>query len=295
MSSVTLLSNELLAWRRNQLAKGGQAVDLDWLLDLHAGLRWSSLQKLLIDSSKLVRINCSLEELSTIWDKHLEDYTPLQYLLNICPWRDFELEVNPSVLIPRQETELLVDFAMERIDGKAVGDWADLGTGSGALAVALCRALPKWRGHVVDCSQDALLVAERNLRNLAPNAIWKSYLGNWWEPLKPLWGSLSLVIANPPYIPLATFKSLGPEVLNHEPHLALYGGSDGLESCRNVISGCLGTLCEGGWILVEHHHDQSELVMELMENEGLKDVEFECDLSGTRRFALGRHPGNMRT
>ena len=103
-------------------------------------------------------------------------------------------------------------------------------------------------------------------------------------------GLIQLAIANPPYIPRSVFKKLDPIVRDHEPRLALYGGEDGLDSCRKVVSGSIGALCSGGWLMFEHHHDQSEEAMKLMVDAGLENVSSQNDLEGKRRFAIGRHP-----
>ncbi|HJN36521.1 MAG: peptide chain release factor N(5)-glutamine methyltransferase [Prochlorococcus sp.] len=288
MASQRLSGRELVCWRRSQLNDGGRAVDLDWLLDLAGGLRWTALQQLIIDPDRSVELEQSLAQLASLWQRHLADQVPLQYLIGRCPWRDFELEVSPAALIPRQETELLVDFALDACSGCASGRWADLGTGSGALAVALARGLPDWDGHAVDCSAAALKLADRNLRRLAPHGRWQLHCGHWWEPLRPWWGAFNVVVCNPPYIPAAVLEQLDPVVRNHEPQLALHGGSDGLASTRQILAMASQALASSGLLLVEHHHDQSDAVLNLMALEGLIDVSCRCDLQGVKRFASAR-------
>ena len=293
MGSQRLSGKELVCWRRSQLKDGGRAVDLDWLLDLAGGLRWSSLQQLIIDQDRSAVLNLSLPQLEFLWQRHLVEHLPLQYLVGRCPWRDFELEVSPAALIPRQETELLVDFALEAGAGSSKGRWADLGTGSGALAVALARGLPGWEGHAVDCSPIALKLADRNLRQLAPNSHWKLHCGDWWQPLRPWWGEFNLVVCNPPYIPSDVLEQLDPVVRNCEPHLALHGGQDGLAATFQVISKAKEALADSGLLLLEHHHDQSDAVLNLMSHQGLVDVSFRCDLQGVKRFASARRSAQM--
>ena len=290
MKFLELSGEEILLWRKQLLAKGGNAVDLDWLLDIGGGVGWSLLQKIHIDPRRSLKLNQPLEYLEALWKRHLEQQIPLQYLVGICPWRDFELEVSPSALIPRQETEILVDLALQKFDNRFLGIWADLGTGSGALAIALSRSLPVSNGLAVDCSKEALDLAQRNLTRLAPSAKVSLHLGNWWEPLKPWWGSISLVVANPPYIPSLVLDELEPIIRENEPYIALCGGSDGLEACREIVDGSFNAMSKEGWLFLEHHHDQSDAVLALMKESGLKDVAFEADLQGIRRFALGRHP-----
>ena len=277
-------------WRRQQLARGGAAADLDWLIDLAGGVPWTFLQRLLLDPSRTVAMVQSLDVLAELWERHLQENVPLQHLVGLCPWRDLLLETSPAALIPRQETELLVDLALSQFKTAPPARWADLGTGSGAIAVSLARTWPTASGHGVDLSPDALRLAERNLQRCAPNHNCSLHLGSWWTPLRRWWGSLDLVISNPPYIPSAVVHGLEAVVRDHEPHLALSGGEDGLDAIRAVVNGASTGLAPGGWLLLEHHHDQSGLVLQLMRDAGLVEVSAAADLEGTLRFALARQP-----
>ena len=285
----TLTGTELLQWRRKQLALGGTAADLDWLIDLAGGIPWASLQRLLLDPSRTIAMVQSLDVLTQLWQRHLQENVPLQHLVGLCPWRDLLLESSPAALIPRQETELLVDLALSHLKAAPPGRWADLGTGSGAIAVSLALAWPTASGHAVDLSCDALRLAARNFKRCAPNHNCSLHLGSWWIPLKRWWGTLDLVISNPPYIPISVVQGLETVVRDHEPHLALSGGDDGLDAIRAVVDGAPKGLAPGGWLLLEHHHDQSALVMQLMRDAGLVEVSAAADLEGTRRFALARN------
>ena len=285
----TLTGTELLQWRRRQLARGGTAADLDWLIDLAGGIPWASLQRLLLDPSRTIAMVQSLDVLTQLWERHLQEHVPLQHLVGLCPWRDLLLESSPAALIPRQETELLVDLALSHLKAAPPGRWADLGTGSGAIAVSLALAWPTASGHAVDLSCDALRLAARNFKRCAPNHNCSLHLGSWWIPLKRWWGTLDLVISNPPYIPISLVQGLETVVRDHEPHLALSGGDDGLDAIRAVVDGAPKGLAPGGWLLLEHHHDQSALVMQLMRDAGLLEVSAAADLEGTRRFALARN------
>ena len=290
--SPVLSGTAVLAWRRQQLQRGGRPVDLDWLLDLGAGISWSSLQQLRIDPERTVETRCSLEALEQQWQLHLDQAVPLQHLVGRCPWRDLELEVSAAALIPRQETELLLDLAEQRLGRARIHRWADLGTGSGALAVAMARAWPDAAGHAVDLSADALGLAERNLQRWGGLRHCQLHRGSWWEPLRRWWGQLDLVLSNPPYIPADQLAGLHPVVRDHEPHLALSGGMDGLDAIREVIAGAVSALSPGGYLLLEHHHDQSSAVMDLMGQAGLLECEPAKDLQGVLRFAIARCPGS---
>ena len=290
-----LTGASLLEWRRQQLLRGGRAVDLDWLLDLAGGISWSSLQQLRIDPDRTVQTNCSLRRLEEQWNQHVDETIPLQHIVGRCPWRDVELEVSPAALIPRQETELLLDLAVQRIGGTPIRRWADLGTGSGALAVVLSSQWPEAEGHAVDLSSAALSLAERNLQRCVPLHFCRLHRGSWWEPLRAWWGQFDLVLSNPPYIPSGLIAGLHPVVRDHEPHLALAGGEDGLDAIRRVLADADSALSPGGQLLLEHHHDQSAAVLELMEQAGLVEREAVPDLQGAVRFAIARRPGTGST
>jgi release factor glutamine methyltransferase len=285
---VDLTAGELLAWRRQQLLEGARPEELDWLLELVAGVDWATLQRLRLDPSRRLRMRASLGQLAALWTSHLETAQPLQYLAGVCPWRDLHLTVAPGVLIPRPETELLVELAQAHWLEASPPLWADLGTGSGCLAVALARLWPEGEGLAVDCSPQALQQAERNLRGQGVQERVRLLAGSWWEPLRPWWGRLNLVVANPPYIPTAVWDQLEPVVREHEPRIALDGGPDGLEAIRAITAGASKALAPGGWLLLEHHHDQSDAVLDQLREEGLGHVTDHCDLEGIRRFAVAR-------
>ena len=280
--------NNFLQWRRKMISKGGRIVDFDWLLDIAAGVSWSKLQNIILHPDHFVSLEIPTEELELIWESHLKDQTPLQYLVSKCPWRDFELEVSADALIPRQETESLIDFALNKVANLKYGRWADLGTGSGPITISLAKSLVNWNGHAVDISKDALELAERNLKSIVPNSNVIFSLGNWWEPLKRWWGSFDLVLSNPPYIPSDLIEELEPVVKNHEPLIALDGGHDGMKASKQIILGASNGLAKGGWLILEHHYDQSEKITSFMKNIGMEEVSFEKDLSGIKRYAICR-------
>jgi len=279
---------ELLAWRQQHLLQGGRAADLDWLLDLAGGVRWQQLQALRLQPQRRLPLAQPLEHLDALWQRHLSSHEPLQYLVGRCPWRDLELQVGPGVLIPRQETELLIALALQQSPPGSGEVWADLGTGSGCMAVALARAWPASSGLAVDLSDQALAVAGANLRAAACCERVQLLQGSWWEPLRPWWGRLALVVANPPYIPTGVWAELEPVVRCHEPLLALDGGSDGLDAIRQIAAQAPQALAPGGLLLLEHHHDQSAQVLALLEAAGLQHPTAHADLEGQWRFATAR-------
>jgi release factor glutamine methyltransferase len=284
-------ASELLGWRRRLLALGGAASALDWLLDLGAGLPWSQLQALWCHPEAEVRLHGSLEGLEVLWRRHLDTDEPLQYLVGLCPWRDLELPVAPGVLIPRQETELLPDLALSLWPSdRPECRWADLGTGSGCLAIALARSFPLSCGFAVEASPEALAQAGANLTRWELQRRVTLLAGDWWQPLEPWWGELDLVVSNPPYIPSATLAGLEPVVRDHEPRLALDGGPDGLRAIRSIVAWSARGLAPGGLLLLEHHHDQSTVVGELLLAAGLERLAVHADLEGRARFASGWRP-----
>jgi len=286
---------ELHIWRRQQLQiNPGAASGLDWLLEMEGKVPWPALQASRLHPEQPLTIAQPLLQLANIWCQHIQQQKPLQYLVGRCPWRDLELQVDSTVLIPRQETELLVELALcveSELGETGLTPWADLGCGSGCIAIALARAWPQSQGWAVDISASALKLASINatIHGVAKSINWLQ--GNWAEPLQFQAGKWQLLISNPPYIPSAVVNQLEPLVRNNEPRLALDGGDDGLDSIKSICKLAPMLLAPGGWLLLEHHHDQSEAVLKLLRHAGLELVEAKSDLEGTLRFALARAGG----
>ena len=291
--ALQVIGSELLRWRRELLEGGGEASALDWLLEMQGGLSWQQLQRLQLSPQTAVPLRTPLQQLAELWQRHRSNQEPLQYLVGLCPWRDLELRVGPGVLIPRQETELLVELALNlhtlsQSAGEEPKLWADLGTGSGCLAVALARAWPHSHGLAVDLSAAALIQARINLQTQQLLERVELIQGSWWQPLVEQWGRLDLVVANPPYIPSRVWEQLEPVVREHEPELALNGGGDGLDAIRAIAKDAHQALAPGGWLILEHHHDQSTAVLALLQAAELDHVQAHPDLEGHARFASAR-------
>lgn len=265
-------------------------AEVDWLLQYLAGLDRLTLSLLSPDDSTLLELPYSVEQISHLWQQRLQSRVPVQYLAGVVPWRHFLLSVSPAVLIPRPETEGLIDLAIEAVRKTANserGHWADLGTGSGAIALGLAEAFNAASIHAVDRSEAALAVAQKNAQQLGLSDRIHFYQGHWFEPLPHLRGHLSGMVSNPPYIPHAMVSQLEPEVAAHEPSLALDGGADGLECIRHLIAAAPNYLQSGGIWLIEMMAGQAEAVTDLLHNQGsYRDVAIYPDLSGVDRFAL---------
>ena len=284
---------DLLSWRQELKRLGGEPGSFDWLLDAAAGVSPARLHAVLLDPATTVPLKASLREIERLWRQHLCERVPLQYLVGQSFWRDFALEVGPAVLIPRPETEAMIDLAIDLLGDGGNGApaellWADLGTGSGCLAMGLARAFPSSHGLAVDISPAAVGQARRNLVRADLHTRVRLLQGDWFEAVKPWWGGLHLVLANPPYIPSEAVDGLDPVVRDHEPRLALDGGVDGLTCIRSLATDAPRALAAGGWLLLEHHHDQSQAVMDLFTWHGLAEVQSHADFEGHRRFVCGR-------
>lgn len=210
---------------------------------------------------------------------------PVAHLTGMREFWSLDLQVSPATLIPRPETELLVETVLDLdlpTDAKAL----DLGTGTGAIALALARERPGWRITATDRSAAALAVATDNVERLKITNV-SLLQGNWFAALAQD-AAFDLIVSNPPYI------------ADHDPHLtqgdvrfeprdALVSGADGLDDIRHLIASAARYLSPGGWLWFEHGYDQGEQVTELLRNQGFEAVEMRRDLAGNARISGGRH------
>ena len=292
MGEKHLIVSGLQLWQwRNAALEAAIATDVptmevDWLLLEVAGLDRLALRLESFKNWPQIQLQLPLEKLDQLWQRRLNDRLPVQYIAGVTPWRNFQIAVSSAVLIPRPETESLIDLALAAASGVS-GHWADLGTGSGAIAIGLADVLPKATIHAVDYSLEALAIAQTNAANLGFADRIKFYQGSWWEPLAFLKGQFSGMVSNPPYIPTSTLPTLQPEVVNHEPHLALDGGGDGLDCIRHLIEISPSYLQSGGVWLIEMMAGQADAVRELLQNQGSYcKIQIHADLAGIERFAL---------
>ncbi len=288
---------ELYLWREQAIADAIahqiSSKEVDWLLQEVSGLDSLSLRLQSFKHQPQILLKKSLSELTCLWQRRFQEHLPVQYLLETVFWRRFKLKVAPGVLIPRPETELIVDIALDA--AKAMQNpldcWVDLGTGSGAIALGLAVNFPDARIHAVDCSESALSIAKANARKLNLEKKIKFYQGDWWTPLDFLKGKVVGMVSNPPYIPTSQVSQLQPEVAKHEPHLALDGGKDGLDYIRHLVRVSPDYLAPGGIWLIEMMAGQAEAVAQMLREQGqYQNIQILPDLAGIERFALAyRH------
>jgi len=283
-----------VTWRtlldETQRAVGGQQVGR-WIVEAASGCPGDELTSLLdvdVGERASARLDAMMERLAA--------GEPLQYVLGSWGFRHLDLAVDPRVLIPRPETELVVDAALELLQDR-LADRADdpvtivdLGTGSGAIGLALASELPLdgisvW---LTDVSAEALALASANLAGIGRHArnVRIATLGSWFAPLDPRL-LFDLIVSNPPYV-----RDLDPElaeaVRRYEPPVALYGGPDGLNHVRDIVSTAPRRLRPGGWLVMEIGAGQGERVRGALLAAGLTSVEVRPDLAGHDRIALAR-------
>lgn len=309
-TSSSLLVSEWRAWARDRAKATSEALpatsdlpsveslftEIDWIIeDVVVGQKRGSLDEPLAPwsvaesstrrstrtddddaNTRELVLRESVAGLRALWNTRLDDRVPLQYLTSTSHWRDLVLVVTPATLIPRPETERMVDFVADALRATpelADEPWADLGTGSGALAIAVAKELrsvvasdanepspPRGRTavHAVDVSPAAVAVARRNaarcgVADPAGGARVETHVGSWFEPLdaKGL-ERFGGIVSNPPYIPSRDVPHLQPEVVRHEPRLALDGGAGAGTDCVDaVVAGAATRLVKGGFLLLE--------------------------------------------
>ena len=203
---------------------------------------------------------------------------PLAYITGHQEFYGLDLHVDARVLCPRADTETLVDWALEVL--RPAARVLDLGTGSGAIALAIKHQRPDVQMHARDFSADALAVAQANAQRLGLDVAFSQ--GSW---LDGLTGDFDAIVSNPPYIAAADPHLAA---LTHEPLQALASGADGLDDLRAIIQQAPAYLAPGGWLLLEHGYDQAQAVCDLLRGAGFADVQSRPDLAGIARCSGGR-------
>ncbi|KAF0805104.1 methyl transferase [Alcanivorax sp. S71-1-4] len=221
------------------------------------------------------------------WIARRRDGVPVAHLVGRREFYGHEFLVSPDTLIPRPDTELLVDLALELLPGNLPQRLADLGTGTGAIAISLGLARPQWTVLAVDFTVAILDLAERNVRRLGATNV-QVRQSSWCRDLP---GQYHALVSNPPYI-AENDPHLDEGDVRYEPRSALTAGADGLDDIRVLIEQAPSRLLPGGWLLLEHGYDQGDAVRALMAAGGFSDVQTRHDLGDRERVTLGRMPEN---
>jgi len=208
---------------------------------------------------------------------------PLAYITGVKEFFGLLLHIDKRVLDPRPETETLVEWALTCVADTSSSRIADLGTGSGAIALALKHTLPEAQVTAVDASADAIEVASANGKRLGLEI--QTHVGSWGEPLAGQ--SFDLIVSNPPYV---ADGDTHLAQLPHEPLSALVSGKDGLDDIRNIVAQSAVHLKPGAWLLLEHGYDQAQPVQDLLANQGFVSVQSRPDLAGILRCTGGQWP-----
>ncbi len=225
--------------------------------------------------------------LATMLARRLK-HEPIQYIVGYADFFGMRLSVTPAVLIPRPETEQVVEAALALLAGRARPRVLDIGTGSGCIALALARECPDAIVYGCDVSAAALAVARANAHahGLAVSLLQADVLAPDFPSRMP--GPFDLIISNPPYIAADEAADLDPEVHDHEPHLALFAGSDPLLFYRTIADHASSLLVAGGDIVFETHAYHADAVQQLLEESGFIEVEGRRDLAGRPRIVSAR-------
>ena len=289
-----MVSDETITWGellQVTVVELGNEQEARWLCE-HA----SGLDRVELDAARdeVVSQRCGVALRAMVTRRLTGE--PLQYVMKSWAFRDLDVLVDNRVLIPRPETEVVVqaalDLAREMISKtNSKLRVADLGTGSGVIGLSLASELPRGTTEVwlTDLSADALEVARANLAGLGLiNGDVRVAQGSWFAALpSELKNSFDLIVSNPPYIGVYD-PSVESSVLNHEPHLALFAGSDGLDAYREIIAQAADWLVTDGWLVLEIGHQQGDSVRELLAQNNFKQIEIRQDLAGRDRIAIAK-------
>jgi release factor glutamine methyltransferase len=270
----------------------GNVQEARWLCEHASGMDASEFSA---EQDQLVTVACA-KSLDSMVRNRLSG-VPLQYVMKRWAFRHLDVMVDERVLIPRPETEQVVQTALDiaRMIGSNVElRVVDLGTGSGVIGLSMAFELGADSAHVwlTDASVDALDVARANMVGIGRAAAnVRVAHGSWWNALpQDIAGQIDIAVCNPPYIAHADGE-VAPDVHMYEPHAALYAHDNGLADLRTVIEGAATWLKKSGWLVLEIGHRQGMDVLAMMTASGLIDAEIKKDLSGRDRIAVGRLPG----
>jgi release factor glutamine methyltransferase len=263
----------------DELLRQGRLAPLEARILVGHALQWSRVQ--LVTRSQDTLSTAQLRAIDALFRRR-ESGEPIAYITGVREFHGLDFDVTPAVLIPRPETELLVELADERLPDN--GDALDLGTGSGAVAVTLAHLRPDAKLTATDISAEALQIAERNAaRHQCRITLLRS---DWYDQVN---GIFDLIISNPPYI-AAGDPHLSQGDLRFEPSAALTDHADGLQAIETIINGAMQHLKPGGWLLLEHGYDQAASVRKLFDRGAWADIDRWRDLAGIERVSGARRP-----
>ena len=226
-----------------------------------------------------------ISQFQTLCQRRLQG-EPIAYLLGHKEFWSLELQVTPATLIPRPETELLVEQALARLPLQSDAQVVDLGTGSGAIALAIARERPHCRVLATDNAPEALNIAQQNAQRLGLQQV-QFRVSDWWQALDQV--TAAVVVSNPPYI-ASTDPHLTQGDVRYEPRHALIAGKDGLAAIRLLIAQSLVQLESKGWLLLEHGYNQATAVQKLLTRHGYQMITTYPDLAGQPRVTVGQKP-----
>lgn len=212
---------------------------------------------------------------------------PIAYLVGYREFWGRDFQVSPATLIPRPDTELLIEMALTKIPPQQAYRVLDLGTGSGAIAITLAKERPQASIVAVDFSASALNIARANAAKHQTNNI-NFYYSNWFSALQAQ-DTFDVIVSNPPYIS-ATDPHLKCDDIQHEPLTALIAGTDGLDDIRHLITMTPNFLSTEGWLLLEHGYNQGKEVVHLLQQAGYRQIQCQRDMAGHDRASLGQRP-----
>jgi release factor glutamine methyltransferase len=213
---------------------------------------------------------------------------PIDRILGHKEFYGLRFGLNAGTLVPRPETEMLVDKALQIIEGRGKRRILDLGTGTGCIAISILAVNPQASAVAIDANADAVAMAQENAERLGIGKRLEVRHGSWFEPLET-GETFDVIVSNPPYIASSVIGTLMPEVKDHDPHLALDGGRDGLDAYRAILAEARKRLKREGALVLEIGHDQLPHVKQLMVQAKLNDITFEKDLAGLDRMLVGYH------
>ena len=281
--SKPLNLSQLRSLLRRRLLEAGieeAALEVTFIVEFVTGLDRSQQ---IINAKSLVESDDCVKAESIV--KRRLTGEPLDHIFGFKEFYGLRFEVNSDVLSPRPETEMLVDFVLEKTSPESEFKFADLGTGSGAIAVSVLESRPLASGMAIDVSNSALEIARRNAKRLIKRGELRFLQTNWLDNVTE---SFDFIISNPPYIDARAMTELSIEVKKYDPELALSGGDDGLAAYREISVSAVNSLKSDGYLVFEIGYDQGPSVSNILKTKGFSDIRVYKDLTGHDRMVTGR-------